>query len=189
MNWVDWSENIFDSIGLIAQEVVNQTAKDRIESATIEQVQGKNKYLVDNGSIKYTAYGASGTTYNEKDKVYVMILRGDYENQKLIMGDYSYQAMSTLESLSPSDSFVNMSGNLMQLKYIPEGKQEEKYVTFELIANGNNNFNPNPDPNSKSQNDFLKDPNYTTEGKDYDALFIGVSIKTNFDLTQSSGDN
>ena len=183
MNWVDWSENIFDSIGLIAQEVVNQTAKDRIESATIEQVQGKNKYLVDNGSIKYTAYGASGTTYNEKDKVYVMILRGDYENQKLIMGDYSYQAMSTLESLSPSDSFVNMSGNLMQLKYIPEGKQEEKYVTFELIANGNNYFNP------KSQNDFLKDPNYTTEGKDYDALFIGVSFKTNFDLTQSSGDN
>lgn len=183
MSWTDWSENIFDSIGLIAKEIVNQNLKEKIELATIEQIQGKNKYLVDNGSIKYVAYGASGTIYNQNDKVYVMILQGDYENKKLIMGDYSYKTESDLISLSPGESFVNMSGNLLQSKYIPEGQTEEKPVTFELIANGGNHFNPN----TASKSYFLKDADYTTQGKDYDSLYVSAGFKTKFDLVQ--GDN
>ena len=30
MSWTDWSENIFDSIGLIAKEIVNQNLKEKI---------------------------------------------------------------------------------------------------------------------------------------------------------------
>lgn len=164
----DYGEVFCDCMNYIVDEKMKQAPFNKVEIATIEQIKGKNTYIVNNGSIKYEVKGSSGTAYNQNDRVHVMIPRNDYKEEKIIIGDYLYNTISTLQNVSPSEAFVDMTGNLVTRK-----------DELKLIANTDTYTNPI----LKDTNQII-DKEYSTKNKDYDTIFIKADFKNTFDLTQ-----
>lgn len=109
----DFLENLFGSIDLIVNSRLNKLNYDKTEVCTIEQVKDNGEYLVSNGSSSYDAYAQGNAEYRRGTQVHVTIPQGDYNNQKIIIGEYKKNVQSSQKWVSPIDEFVNVSGNII----------------------------------------------------------------------------
>lgn len=109
----DFLENLFGSIDLIVNSRLNKLNYDKTEVCTIEQVKDNGEYLVSNGSSSYDAYAQGNAEYRRGTQVHVTIPQGDYNNQKIIIGEYKKNVQSSQKWVSPMDEFVNVSGNII----------------------------------------------------------------------------
>lgn len=158
----DIIEDVLGAIDIISQAKLNDMKFNKTDLCTIEKVVNKEKgeYLVSTGSLKYAAFAQDGATYREGNSVYVLVPNGDYNEEKLIVGRYSSSISDVVETLSPLDVMMNMTGDIIT------NKNE-----MGLIANGEK---------QKIQigQDF-DDTIYTG----YDSLCISADFKTNIVAT------
>lgn len=124
----DIIEDVLGAIDIISQAKLNDMKFNKTDLCTIEKVVNKEKgeYLVASGAMKYTAWAQGEATYREGNSVYVLVPNGDYNVEKIIVGRYSASDSGVVETLSPLDVVMNMSGELVS-------DSSEK----ELVANGN----------------------------------------------------
>lgn len=100
----DLSEELFEAIGIIAKNLVNDLQYDKTIICTITDTSKANegKYTVSNGSVEFEA--SSDKRYIINTPVYVTI----YQNgDKAIIGKYT-DANKAQEYIKPSDRFINM---------------------------------------------------------------------------------
>lgn len=109
----NYSEQIFQSIDTIISQRLNEVKFDR--TITCEVIAGvkdyPNKYWVSDGATKFQACVAdSSRTYTEKQKVYVLIPNGDYNNtDKVIIGSYTADELPKNLYTNPFDHLVYSS--------------------------------------------------------------------------------
>lgn len=129
-------ESLFESIKLIAENVVKAIKFDETKFCTIVDDSDKKqgKYLVEEGDIQFEAISES-QTFNKGDKVRVSFVMGDINNPKYIIGKAvdTESGDSIVEYVSPLDSVVDISGNLIDdsATYYPKGA-----TSWSIMANG-----------------------------------------------------
>lgn len=160
----DIIEDVLGAIDIISQAKLNDMKFNKTDLCTIEKVVNKEKgeYLVSTGSLKYAAFAQDGATYREGNSVYVLIPNGDYNEEKLIVGRYSSSVSDVVETLSPLDVMMNMTGDIIT------NKNE-----MGLIANG-----------EKQKIQISQDFDNTIY-TGYDSLCISADFKT--DIVATSG--
>ena len=87
----DITENILDAAKTVAQNEVSKVSYDKtIICEVIVADTDNNDYWVEGQGVRMKAKAADPSKkYSEKNKVYVLIPNGDYEQTKLIIGGYS----------------------------------------------------------------------------------------------------
>jgi len=130
-------ESLFESIKLIAENVVKAIKFDETKFCTIVDDSDKKqgKYLVEEGDIQFEAISES-QTFNKGDKVRVSFVMGDINNPKYIIGkavDINSEDI-LVDYVSPLDTVVDISGNLMDnfATYYPNDS-----TAWSIMANGN----------------------------------------------------
>lgn len=134
----NYSEQIFQSIDTIISQRLNEVKFDR--TITCEVIAGvkdyPNKYWVSDGATKFQACVAdSSRTYTEKQKVYVLIPNGDYNNtDKVIIGSYTADELPKNLYTNPFDHLVYSSKILFTTdnKYIETSTDTESLVSMVL---------------------------------------------------------
>ena len=121
------SEDLFAAMQTIVKEEVkalnfNKTIRCCITKADKAE---EGEYTVNDGVNTFTAY-SDNTSYKENNYVYVLIPNGDYTQQKTIIGKYITTDSSNYTYIKPSETYVDITGNLLTVK-------EDIY---ELTANG-----------------------------------------------------
>lgn len=120
-------ENLCQAIDTILAKRLESLNFDITELCTVKTIEDakQGKYLVDNGTMLYTAY--SSQQYNIDDVVYVLIPKGDYDGQKTILRKYT-NISEYKNWISPKEQFFEMA------KPISEKKEEihEMVVTTVL---------------------------------------------------------
>lgn len=130
---IDYAENMFEAMKIIADKQVKNTSFDQTIVATIVDASKAKDgiYTVFNGNTNFVAY-SSETGYKKDDSVMVTIPQGDYNNQKVIISKAVNKDNSEDSPLiyhSPLENFIDLSGNLIS-------NTETKKIG--LLANGNN---------------------------------------------------
>lgn len=121
----NYSEQIFQSIDTIISQRLNEVKFDR--TITCEIIAGvkdyPNKYWVSDGATKFQACVAdSSRTYTEKQKVYVLIPNGDYNNtDKVIIGSYTADEL-------PKNLYTNPFDHLVYSSKVLFGPALDKYI-------------------------------------------------------------
>ena len=158
----DIIEDVLGAIDIISQAKLNDMKFNKTDLCTIEKVVNKEKgeYLVSTGSLKYAAFAQDSATYREGNSVYVLVPNGDYNEEKLIVGRYSSSVSDVVETLSPLDVMMNMTGDIIT------NKNE-----MGLIAN------------SEKQKIQIDQEFDNTVYTGYDSLCISADFKTNIVAT------
>lgn len=130
---IDYAENMFEAMKIIADKQVKNTSFDQTIVATVVDASKAKDgiYTVFNGNTNFVAY-SSEIGYKKDDSVMVTIPQGDYNNQKVIISkavNNDNNEDSPLVYHSPLENFVDLSGNLIS------NIETEK---IGLLANGNN---------------------------------------------------
>ena len=128
MNSMQYSDNLCQAIEIIANNVVQGLNYDKTILCTITNIDKakQGQYTVSDGSSTYIAY-SSIKTYKLNTQVYVLIPNGDYNQQKMIVGDYSTFSSEDKGYSLPIDTIIPVE----KLEY------ENSDTTFGLIANEN----------------------------------------------------
>lgn len=128
MNSMQYSNNLCQAIEIIANNVVQGLNYDKTILCTITNIDKakQGQYTVSDGSSTYIAY-SSIKTYKLNTQVYVLIPNGDYNQQKMIVGDYSTSSSEDKGYSLPIDTIIPVE----KLEY------ENSDTTFGLIANEN----------------------------------------------------
>lgn len=128
MNSMQYSDNLCQAIEIIANNVVQGLNYDKTILCTITNIDNakQGQYTVSDGSSTYIAY-SSIKTYKLNTQVYVLIPNGDYNQQKMIVGDYSTFLSEDKGYSLPIDTIIPVE----KLEY------ENSDTTFGLIANAN----------------------------------------------------
>ena len=109
----DIGEKIFEAFDIIIQERLSGLQFDKTITGVIESIEGiaeegkENKYIVNDGSTKYTVY--SNNVYKVDTSVYVSIPNGDYTQKKFIVG-YNLGQDDVKSSTLATDTFVDLTG-------------------------------------------------------------------------------
>ena len=82
------------------------------------------KYVVSDGAIKFDAY-CDVTNYRVGQAVYVMVPKGDYSQQKIIIGKYTAMNSTPFVYTEPLDTMIEVKGEAMT-------------GTVAMVANGTN---------------------------------------------------
>ena len=84
------AEQVLRSADEIVSSRLNEVHFDKTEIATVlSKVKNKeNVYWLNNGSIKYEANALNNSEYSDGAQVYVTIINGDYNQDKIIIGSY-----------------------------------------------------------------------------------------------------
>lgn len=125
----DFIESLFQGVDILIDKKLENIAYDTTEVCTIvDSSDRKNgKYRVTNGSVSYIAY-SDNDKFREGDQVRVTIPNGDFSQKKFILGKYvTDEESSPITYISPLESVVNISGNLLGSK----GSEE-----YGILANG-----------------------------------------------------
>ena len=133
---IDYAENMFEAMKIIADKQVNQVKNTSFDQTIVATIVDASKakdgiYTVFNGNTNFVAY-SSETGYKKDDSVMVTIPQGDYNNQKIIISktvNKDNDEDSPLIYHSPFENFVDLSGNLISNTQIDK---------IGLLANGNN---------------------------------------------------
>ena len=123
-----YSEELFGAIDTIIEKRLQSLNKDTTILCVIEENTDaeEGKYIVSNSGLRFDAY-SDKTTYSIGQRVWVLVPDGDYENTKMIMGQYISENSANFTWVNPLASFVDMTGNLCDESIT---KQE-----FALVAN------------------------------------------------------
>lgn len=109
----DIGEKIFEAFDIIIQERLSGLHFDKTITGVIESIEGiaeegkENKYIVNDGSTKYTVY--SNNVYKVDTSVYVSIPNGDYTQKKFIVG-YNLGQDDVKSSTLETDTFIDLTG-------------------------------------------------------------------------------
>ena len=84
-----FSEELFGAIDTIIEKRLQALNKDTTILCNIEDNTDaeKGKYIVSNSGLQFDAY-SDKTNYTIGQRVWVLVPDGDYENTKMIMGQY-----------------------------------------------------------------------------------------------------
>lgn len=116
-NHPDYLESLFQGIDIILEKRLDQVSFDTTIICTITDASNsKNgEYRVTDGNVTYKAY-SDLDSYVAGQQVRVSVPMGDYTQKKFIVGKYVVDNDSApITYVSPLESVVNMSGNLVPL--------------------------------------------------------------------------
>lgn len=116
-NHPDYLESLFQGIDIILEKRLDQVSFDTTIICTITDASNsKNgEYKVTDGTVTYKAY-SDLDSYVAGQQVRVSVPMGDYTQKKFIVGKYvNDNNSSPITYVSPLESVVNMSGNLVPL--------------------------------------------------------------------------
>lgn len=119
-NHPDYLESLFQGIDIILEKRLDQVSFDTTIICTITDASNsKNgEYKVTDGTVTYKAY-SDLDSYVAGQQVRVSVPMGDYTQKKFIVGKYvSDNDASPITYVSPLETVVNMSGNLVPLNTI-----------------------------------------------------------------------
>lgn len=111
-------------------EAVDTIIKQRIEAIPYDSTylcviiddkdRASGKYRVRKDQVEFDAY-SSVTTYSKNMNVYVQVPNGDWNEQKLIVSQKVDAKTKPITYVSPFDSFVDITGNLITQTPSPSG--------------------------------------------------------------------
>lgn len=109
------TNQVLESIDIIVNKRLEGLEYDKTELCTIVDVSRASEgiYTVSNGSARFKVY-SSITDYKEEQKVYVTIPKGQYNEQKFITGAQVEEDEQNYNYVTPFDSFVPISDNLLE---------------------------------------------------------------------------
>ena len=124
MNYIDYSEAICKAAETIFSGKFKELEFDITNAYTIKDVSNrtKGKYIVTDGDIEFEAYSEK-LDYNLNDEVYVMIPKGDFGKEKIILG------------LKPNDNKPIKRNNLYNQMIISHSTYFKDEI-LGIIANG-----------------------------------------------------
>lgn len=140
-DYTQLAENLFGAMQTIYAEQMktldfNKTTRCSIvDDSKAEQ----GEYRVSDGSAEFVAYSET-KTYKVGNYVYVLIPNNDYNQQKTIVGKYVTADSEYYTYVKPSDSFVDITNNIVDLfneKNLYVEELDFPKDSYELIANGN----------------------------------------------------
>lgn len=108
------TNNLLDAVSIVADSIVQKYQYDQtIEAKIISSSQrAEGIYKVEYETAKFDAYSTNGQTYYENEVVYVMIPKGQWTNQKYIIGrkvDLQTDPGKTFNFKLPFDNFVTLN--------------------------------------------------------------------------------
>lgn len=166
---MDYKENIFDAISVIAKAEMEKLGFDITIVCTIKDaINAPNgEYYVTDGTSSFYAY-SENTSYKNGESVYVTIPGGDYDNQKIIIGKHTSDDDDT-SYVSPASNFVAKTKNLYFDNDIADSKS--------LIANYNLK-EPIDNDEPRHSGKYLWSLNDTLDGYDYDTIYLKADFKS-----------
>jgi hypothetical protein len=111
----DFMDSIFESIDTIVDKRLEDLAFDTtiICRITDDSKSNVGEYTVSDGNVIYLAY-SEDQGYKSGESVRVAIPNSDFSRKKFIIGRYGdNDSSSPIAYVSPIDSVVNISGNLV----------------------------------------------------------------------------
>lgn len=120
-------QDLFGAMETISKSVSNSMEFDKtIQAEVIDDTNAtQGSYIVSDGSSKFKAY-SENTSYREGDNVYVSILKGDFNKQKMITGRRMEEEDNFYNYIAALERHIDITSNLID-------NAEEQY---ELVANG-----------------------------------------------------
>lgn len=118
-NGIDYLEQLFQGVDILIERKLQDVSYDTTIVCTItDDSNSKNgKYQVTDGTIRFDVYSDSDK-YKVKDQVRVSVANSDYSDTKYIVGKYVADSNTQpLTYVSPLDTVVNITGNLVPTKY------------------------------------------------------------------------
>ena len=158
-NTQEMIENLFKSIDLITDKKLEGLEYDKTITCSIidNKYASRGEYTVSDGATIFKAY-ADITTYQVGQYVYVKIINGSFNNQKIITGKYVDDTTEYYTYVSPMDSYLDITHNLIVEK-------DNFETTMSILANG-------------SAKEKLVWRVYNRGFKKYDKLGIRAGFKT-----------
>lgn len=158
-NTQEMIENLFKSIDLITDKKLEGLEYDKTITCSIvdNKYASRGEYTVSDGATVFKAY-ADITTYQVGQYVYVKIINGSFNNQKIITGKYVDDTTEYYTYVSPMDSYLDITHNLIKEK-------DNSETTMSILANG-------------STKEKLVWRVYNRGFKKYDKLGIRAGFKT-----------
>ena len=132
---IDYLESLFTGMDIIIDKRLKELSFDKTIVCTVVNNENKKngEYRVSDGAIEFIAYSDSNK-YQVNDQVLVKIPQGDYTKEKFIEGRYvNDNNTSPITYISPLDTIVNISGNLIdnnntQYGIVANGDLKEKVI-------------------------------------------------------------
>ena len=158
-NTQEMIENLFKSIDLITDKKLEGLEYDKTITCSIidNKYASRGEYTVSDGATIFKAY-ADITTYQVGQYVYVKIINGSFNNQKIITGKYVDDTTEYYTYVSPMDSYLDITHNLI-------AEKDNSETTMSILANG-------------SAKEKLVWRVYNRGFKKYDKLGIRAGFKT-----------
>lgn len=125
---IDYLESLFTGMDIIIDKRLKELSFDKTIVCTVVNNENKKngEYRVSDGAIEFIAYSDSNK-YQINDQVLVKIPQGDYTKEKFIEGRYvNDNNTSPITYISPLDTIVNISGNLV----------DNSNIQYGIVANG-----------------------------------------------------
>ena len=157
---IDYTEELFNAIKTISKKEIEALKFDTTIEATITDASRAKYgvYTVTNGSVYFTAY-STDTEYRDKDTVLIMIPRGDYNQQKIIVGKKaSTDTDKPINYTAPFSQIIDITNNLVS-----------NLSEVSMIANGDNYKWENNDTSLFANiNDILTKTNLVWSARPYE---------------------
>lgn len=176
MNSMQYLDNICEAIDIIAKNVVKGLNFDQTILCTItdDSQAKKGEYLVTDGSSIYNVI-SNNHTYKTGTQVYVLIPKGDYSQQKIIVSEYSIEK----EQDENNKGYIKPIDTIIPVEEI-EIEFDNNIEELGLIANSAQALGQ-----GSATSDINKDLELDTQ---YTRLSVEASFKTGFDQDIISGD-
>ena len=135
----EYEEIFCEAVNTIVTSTIQQLAFDETVVCTIIRLvdEDKGQYEVTDGSVTFMAYNNTAKTYRENAKVYVTIPKGDYEQEKLIIGSYKQENDAPLSFVSPKEQvleLIHVCTQTPQQGLIANGSEREIEITTINLA-------------------------------------------------------
>ncbi len=158
-NTQEMIENLFKSIDLITDKKLEGLEYDKTITCSIidNKYASRGEYTVSDGVTVFKAL-TDVTTYQVGQYVYVKIINGSFNNQKIIVGKYVDDTTEYYTYVSPMNSYLDITHNLIEEK-------DNSETTMSILANG-------------STKEKLVWRVYNRGYKKYDKLGIRAGFKT-----------
>ena len=113
-NNTNYGELFCEAIDIIAKQRTQEVMYDKTVLGTIEDDSqaADGIYTVSYNQTKFQAF-SQDTTYKKGNSVYIQIPQGDWNEQKNIVSRKSDKNSLPITYLSPFDTFVDITGNLI----------------------------------------------------------------------------
>ena len=128
-------EKLFTAMDTIISKRIENLPYDQTILCTIEDSSNSSKgeYIVTDGTTSFKAF--SNVLYGSGDQVYVSVPKGDFTQDKIIIGKYIPEDTNAkfYTYKSPMESYVDITGNLIEndlgeIGLVANGSQKQKII-------------------------------------------------------------